>query len=133
MFHGRVFTSSVHVAVPPLLLTELFECAVGGVKGQQFGRARPAEGLAQLQQRRAQVEEEGVRGVHLDEDLGHLIGPYLGAAGVGLQAAAQPGEQHMARLAGALHQVLQRLVELGVELAHELQTAGRHSESSSHK
>ncbi len=51
----HILTSCVHIAIAPLFFAQLFEGAVGRVEGEQFGRTRPAEGLAQLQQCCTQV------------------------------------------------------------------------------
>lgn len=118
-------TSGVNVAVTPLLLAEVLQGAVGGVKGQQFWGAGATEGLAQLEQGGAQVEEERVGGVRLHEDLGHLVGPDLGAAGVGLQAASKPGEQQVAGVPGLLQEIPQDLAQLLMVLSHELPQEGR--------
>lgn len=115
----------MHIAIPPLFLTQLFECAVGWVEGEQFRWTWPAEGLAQLQQSCTQVQEKCIWGVHLKEDLRHLIGPDLGSASISLQAAAQPGEQQVAGLTRPLEQVFQDLVQLVMKLAHKLQTSER--------
>lgn len=112
-------TFGVHAATAPLLLAQLLEGAVGRVEGEQLGQVGLAEGLAQLHQGGAQVQEEGVRGVQL-EDLRHLIGPYLGAAGIGVQTVAEPRQQQVTRFSRALEEVLQDLVQLFVKLAHEL-------------
>lgn len=112
-------TFGVHAATAPLLLAQLLEGAVGRVEGEQLGQVGLAEGLAQLHQGGAQVQKEGVRGVQL-KDLWHLIGPYLGAAGVGVQTVAQPRQQQVTRLGRALEEVLQDLVQLFMKLAHEL-------------
>ena len=114
-------TSGVDVSVPPLILAQLPQGAVRRVKGQQFGGVGPAERLAQLEQGRPQVQEERVRGVHLEKYFRHLVGPDLGAAGVGLQAASQPGEQQVASLARLLQQILKDEVQLVLKLTHELQ------------
>lgn len=123
----------MHVPAPSLLLVQLLEGAVGGVEGQQFGGAEAAERLAEPEQSGAQVQEEGVRGVHLEEDFRHLVGPDLGTAGVGVQAAPQPGEQPVPRVRRQLQQVLQDLEELVMELRHELQGGeGRASQRNKH-
>lgn len=110
----------MHAAIASLVFTQVFKATVRRVEGEEFGWARPTERLTQLQQGCLQIQKESIRGIHLKEDLRHLIGPNLRPARVGLQAVAQPWQQQVARLGRALEQIPQDLVQLVVKLTHEL-------------
>ena len=71
-------------------IIQVLEDTVRGVKGEEPGGSGLAEWLAQLQEGSTQIQKEGIRGIHLVEDFGHLIGPDLGAACICMQTVSKP-------------------------------------------
>lgn len=56
----------------------------------------------------------------MEEDFGHLIGPDLGAACICMQTVSKPEQDTVLGFWRELEQVLQHLVDLFMELSHEL-------------
>lgn len=107
-------------AVWQLTRKSLLEDTVCGVKGEEPRGSGFAEWLAQLQESSTQIQKEGIRGIHLEEDFGHLIGPDLGAACICMQTVSKPEQDTMLGFWRELEQILQHLVDLFMELSHEL-------------
>jgi hypothetical protein len=101
-------------------IIQVLEDTVRGVKGEEPGGSGLAEWLAQLQEGSTQIQKEGIRGIHLEEDFGHLIGPDLGAACICMQTVSKPEQDTVLGFWRELEQVLQHLVDLFMELSHEL-------------
>lgn len=80
-----VQTSHMHTFNFSFFIIQVLEDTVRGVKGEEPGGSGLAEWLAQLQEGSTQIQKEGIRGIHLEEDFGHLIGPDLGAACICMQ------------------------------------------------
>lgn len=85
-------TSHVYVFNFSFFIIQLLQGTVSGIKGEEPRGSGFAEWLAELQESSAQIQKEGVRGVHLEEGLWHLVGPNLGAAGICMQTVSQPGQ-----------------------------------------
>lgn len=95
-------TSHVHIFYFSFFIIQLLQRTVSGVKGEEPRGPGFAKRLAQLQESSTQVQKEGVRGIHLEEDFWHLVGPDLGAACICMQTVSQPGQDGMSGFWGEL-------------------------------
>lgn len=113
-------TSHMYTFNFSFFIIQVLEDTVCGVKGEEPRGSRFAEWLAQLQESSTQIQKEGIRGIHLEEDFGHLIGPDLGAACICMQTVSKPEQDTVLGFWRELEQILQHLVDLFMELSHEL-------------
>ena len=85
-------TSHVYIFYFSFFIIQLLQSTVSGIKGEEPRGSGFAKWLAQLQESSTQIQKEGIRGIHLEEDFWHLIGPNLGAACICMQTVSKPGQ-----------------------------------------